>query len=39
MGEDFYHVMVQAILHAADLCNPALDFQVRPARYHFSFTC
>jgi len=34
VGEDFYHVMVPAIVHAADLCNPTLDFQVRPARYH-----
>ena len=26
-GEDFYHVIVQAILHAADLSNPTLDFE------------
>ena len=28
MSEDFYHVIVQAILHAADLSNPTLDFEV-----------
>jgi len=26
VGEDFHHVMVQAILHAADLSNPTLHF-------------
>jgi len=31
-GEDFYHVIVPAILHAADLSNPTLDFQARGAR-------
>jgi hypothetical protein len=28
VGEDFHHVIVQAILHAADLSNPTLDFDV-----------
>ena len=27
VGEDFHHVVVQAILHAADLSNPTLDFR------------
>lgn len=26
VGEDFHHVVIQAILHAADLSNPALHF-------------
>jgi hypothetical protein len=31
VGEEFYHVIVQAILHAADLCNHTLDFRTSAA--------